>query len=59
MPSHVVEALVDLRRRGRRVAALVVDTTDLLPTDPELALARRFWALELTAGSGCWGEPAS
>ena len=44
---HVVEALVDLRRRGRRVAALVVDTTDLLPTDPELALARRFWALEL------------
>ena len=44
---HVVEALVDLRRRGRRVAALVVDTTDLLPTDPQLELARRFWALEL------------
>jgi uncharacterized protein (DUF58 family) len=44
---HVVDALVDLRRRGRRVAALVVDTTDLLPTEPELTLARRFWALEL------------
>ena len=43
---HVVEALVDLRRRagGRR---LIVDTTDLLPTDPQLELARRFWALEL------------
>ena len=44
---HVVEALVDLRRRGRRVATLIVDTADLLPTDPQLALARRFWALEL------------
>jgi hypothetical protein len=44
---HVVEALVDLRRRGRRVAALIVDTADLLPTDPQLELARRFWALEL------------
>ena len=45
--GRVVDALVDLRRRGRRVAALVVDTSDLLPSDPELALARRFWALEL------------
>jgi uncharacterized protein (DUF58 family) len=44
---HVVEALVDLRRRGRRVAALVVETTDLLPSDPSLDIARRFWTLEL------------
>ena len=44
---HVADALVDLRRRGRRVAALVVDTTDLLPSDPALAMARRFWTLEL------------
>jgi uncharacterized protein (DUF58 family) len=44
---HVLEALVDLRRRGRRVAALVVDTSDLLPHDPALADARRLWTLEL------------
>jgi hypothetical protein len=44
---HAVDALVDLRRRGRRVTALIIDTTDLLPADPELDPARRFWALEL------------
>ena len=53
-PLHAgatVELLADLRRRGRRVAAVVIDTSDLLPdlapTDADGALARRFWALEL------------
>ncbi len=49
---HSVDVLVDLRRRGRRVAAVVVDTSDLLPVDPDLALARRFWALELDRRMG-------
>ncbi len=50
-PLHapqVGEALVDLRRRGRRVAALVVDTSDLLPDAEHLDAARRLWAVELT-----------
>jgi hypothetical protein len=50
-PLHapqVGEALVDLRRRGRRVAALVVDTSDLLPDAPDLEAARRLWAVELS-----------
>ena len=49
-PLHapqVGEALVDLRRRGRRVAALVVDTSDLLPEDTALDAARRLWTVEL------------
>jgi uncharacterized protein (DUF58 family) len=53
-PLHApasVEVLADLRRRGRRVAAVVIDTSDLLPAldqrDAEGSLARRFWALEL------------
>ena len=49
-PLHapqVGEALVDLRRRGRRVAALVVDAADLLPAAPSLDPARRLWAVEL------------
>jgi uncharacterized protein (DUF58 family) len=44
---NAIDALVDLRRRGRRVAALVVDTSDLLPSDASLDAARRLWALEL------------
>jgi uncharacterized protein (DUF58 family) len=50
-PLHapqVGEALVDLRRRGRRVAALVVDAADLLPDAPSLDPARRLWSVELT-----------
>jgi uncharacterized protein (DUF58 family) len=53
-PLHTlatVDVLAELRRRGRRVAAVVLDTSDLLPTiapgDAADALARRFWALEL------------
>lgn len=49
-PLHALQAidiLVELRRHGRRVAAVVVDSTDLLPDDPALDLARRYWALEL------------
>ena len=41
------DALVDLRRRGRRVAAFVVDTADLLPDDMALDAARRLWTVEL------------
>ena len=53
-PLHtlaMVDVLAELRRRGRRVAAVVLDTSDLLPTiaprDATAALSRRFWALEL------------
>jgi uncharacterized protein (DUF58 family) len=53
-PLHTlatVDVLAELRRRGRRVAAVVLDTSDLLPTiaprDVTAGLARRFWALEL------------
>jgi uncharacterized protein (DUF58 family) len=53
-PLHTlatIDVLAELRRRGRRVAAVVIDTSDLLPTlapgDATAALARRFWALEL------------
>jgi len=49
-PLHALQAidvLVELRRHGRRVAAVVVDSTDLLPDDPALDLARRYWVLEL------------
>jgi uncharacterized protein (DUF58 family) len=41
-------AIVALRRRGRRVAALVVDAADLLPDAPSLDPARRLWSVELT-----------
>ena len=44
---HTMDALIDLRRRGRAVAALVVDTADLLPAEEALIVARRFWALEI------------
>ena len=44
---HAVDALVELRRRGRPVTALLIDTADLLPADPALDPARQFWALEL------------
>jgi uncharacterized protein (DUF58 family) len=52
-PLHspaTIDILADLRRRGRRVAAVVIDTSDLYParpTDEAAALARRFWTLEL------------
>jgi uncharacterized protein (DUF58 family) len=53
-PLHTlatIDVLAELRRRGRRVAAVVLDTSDLLPVvargDVASALARRFWALEL------------
>ena len=56
---HVVEALVDLRRRGRRVATLIVDTTDLLPTDPQLGWPGGSGRSSSIAASGCWAGPAS
>jgi uncharacterized protein (DUF58 family) len=53
-PLHTlatIDVLAELRRRGRRVAAVVLDTSDLLPDvapgDATSVLARRFWALEL------------